>query len=72
MLIGETAVITDKDTTETILDKMLDMETCVVLDLRSSIKMSLENLVAIAFQDRKAKAKETPQEEPEKPTRRFF
>lgn len=76
MIIGETVIITDEDTPAQILEKMLDQDTCVVLDLRTSLNNSLENIVVLEQERQKNEseqlAKEEAETQAEKKKHRFF
>ena len=59
MIMGETVIITDDDTPAEILEKMLDQDTCVVLDLRKSLNNSLENIVVLEQERQKQEQAES-------------
>lgn len=74
--MGETVIITDNDTPAQILEKMLDQDTCVVLDLRTSLNNSLENIIVLEQERQKTEseqlAKEEAETQAEKKKHRFF
>ena len=73
--MGETVIITDDDTPAQILEKMLDQDTCVVLDLRTSLNNSLENIVVLEQERQKNESEQLAKEaepQPEKKKHRFF
>lgn len=76
MIAGETVIITDNDTPAQILEKMLDQDTCVVLDLRTSLNNSLENIIVLEQERQKTEleqlAKEEAETQAEKKKHRFF
>ena len=78
MIMGETVIITDDDTPAQILEKMLDQDTCVVLDLRKSLNNSLENIVVLEQERQKQEQAESErlakdaENQPEKKKHRFF
>lgn len=75
MIAGETIIITDDDSPAEIVDKMLDQDTCVVLDLRTSLNNSLENIVVLELQRQKTESEELAKEaenQVEKKKHRFF
>ena len=76
MIMGETVIITDNDTPAQILEKMLDQDTCVVLDLRTSLNNSLENIIVLEQERQKTEseqlAKEEAETQAEKKKHRFF
>lgn len=59
MIMGETVIITDDDTPAQIVEKMLDQETCVILDLRKSLNNSLENIVVLEQERQKQEQAES-------------
>lgn len=78
MIMGETVIITDDDTPAEILEKMLDQDTCVVLDLRKSLNNSLENIVVLEQERQKQEQAESErlakdaENQVEKKKHRFF
>ena len=78
MIMGETVIITDDDTPAEILEKMLDQDTCVVLDLRKSLNNSLENIVVLEQERQKQEQAESErltkdaENQAEKKKHRFF
>ena len=76
--MGETVIITDDDTPAEILEKMLDQDTCVVLDLRKSLNNSLENIVVLEQERQKQEQAESErlakdaENQTEKKKHRFF
>lgn len=76
MIMGETVIITDNDSPAQILEKMLDQDTCVVLDLRTSLNNSLENIIVLEQERQKTEseqlAKEEAETQAEKKKHRFF
>lgn len=76
MIAGETVIITDNDSPAQILEKMLDQDTCVVLDLRTSLNNSLENIIVLEQERQKTEseqlAKEEAENQAEKKKHRFF
>ena len=76
--MGETVIITDDDTPAQILEKMLDQDTCVVLDLRKSLNNSLENIVVLEQERQKQEQAESErlvkdaENQAEKKKHRFF
>lgn len=76
MIAGETVIITDNDSPAQILEKMLDQDTCVVLDLRTSLNNSLENIIVLEQERQKTEseqlAKEEARTQAEKKKHRFF
>ena len=78
MIMGETVIITDDDTPAQILEKMLDQDTCVVLDLRKSLNNSLENIVVLEQERQKQEQAESErlvkdaENQAEKKKHRFF
>lgn len=65
MIAGETVIITDNDTPAQILEKMLDQDTCVVLDLRTSLNNSLENIIVLEQERQKTESEQLAKEEAE-------
>lgn len=65
MIMGETVVITDNDSPAQILEKMLDQDTCVVLDLRTSLNNSLENIIVLEQERQKTESEQLAKEEAE-------
>ena len=65
MIAGETVIITDNDSPAQILEKMLDQDTCVVLDLRTSLNNSLENIIVLEQERQKTESEQLAKEEVE-------
>lgn len=65
MIAGETVIITDNDSPAQILEKMLDQDTCVVLDLRTSLNNSLENIIVLEQERQKTESEQLAKEEAE-------